>query len=60
MLTVTGDLKLPKMDGHEIRPGVYLIGEPTPIAGTSKLKCLANVGGALCLVELGIKFPKPD
>jgi hypothetical protein len=53
-----GSLKLPKMDGEEIHPGVILIGEPTPVPGTDKLRCLANVLGALCVVELSIKFKK--
>lgn len=52
----TGLMTLPKMDEVEIRPGIRLIGEPTPIPGTNKLSCLANVFGALCLVELSIKF----
>ena len=51
-----GSLDLPRMDGTEIRPGVVLIGEPTPVPGTDKLRCLANVLGCLCVVELGIKF----
>ena len=51
-----GELKLPKMDGQEVRPGVFLIGEPTPIAGTSELRCLANVNGALCVVGFSLKF----
>ena len=49
-------LELPKMDGLEISPGVTLIGEPTPIAGTTKLRCLANVVGCFAVVELSIKF----
>lgn len=53
---VEGNLDLPKMDGTEIRPGVFLIGEPSPMPGTDKLRCLANVAGMLCVVELGIKF----
>lgn len=53
-----GEMQLPKMDGVEISPGIFLIGEPIPIEGSSKLRCLANVGGALCLVELAIKFPR--
>jgi hypothetical protein len=52
-----GDLKMPKMDGTEISPGIWLIGEPSPIGGTDKLRCLAQVGNALCVVELAIKFP---
>jgi len=51
-----GKLELPKMDGYEIRPGITLIGEPTPVEGTDKLRCLANVLGSLCVVELSIKF----
>jgi hypothetical protein len=51
-----GILNLPKMDGVEIRPGIILIGEPTPDKGTNKLRCLANVYGALCVIELSIKF----
>lgn len=53
-------LQLPKMDGMEVEPGVWLIGEPTPMPGTTKMRCLANVGGALCLIELGFKFGDPD
>jgi hypothetical protein len=51
-----GRLELPSMDGVEIRPGVVLIGEPTPVPGTDKLRCLANVAGMLCVVELNIVF----
>lgn len=51
-----GTLNLPKVDGMEVRPGVILIGEPTPVVGTDKMRCLANVAGALCVVELSIKF----
>lgn len=54
--TITGSVTVPKMDGVEIRPGVYLIGEPTPLPGTNLLRCLANVEGALCLVELRLRF----
>ncbi len=55
-----GTLTLPKMDGHEVAPGILLIGEPSPIEGTDKLRCLANVGGALCLVELRLTFKSQD
>jgi len=55
-MIVEGKLDLPKMDGVEIRPGVTLIGEPSPEPGTDKLRCLANVEGMLCVVELSIKF----
>ena len=54
-----GEMKLPTMDGVEVSPGVWLIGEPTPQPGTDKLRCLARVGNALAVVELSIKFP-PD
>jgi len=47
---------MPKLDGVEIQPGVTLIGEPSPMPGTDKMRCLANVAGCLCLVELRIKF----
>jgi len=53
---IEGTVELPKMDGMEVCPGVILIGEPTPMPGTDKLRCLANVLGALCVVELSIKF----
>lgn len=55
-MTVRGSLDLPKMDGEEICPGIVLIGEPSPVLNTNKLRCLANVLGALCVVELSIKF----
>ncbi len=51
-----GMLQLPKMDGCEIKPGVVLIGEPSSVPGTDKLRCLANVLGTLCLIELKITF----
>jgi hypothetical protein len=52
----TGTMTLPKLDGVEIHPGVFLIGEPTPVAGTSLLRCLANAFGSLVLIELKISF----
>lgn len=55
-----GEMILPNLDGVEIRPGVILIGTGSPVPGTSKLRCLANVMGALCVVELSIKFPALD
>lgn len=57
---IEGTMSLPKMDGMEIRPGVTLIGEPTPMPGSDKLRCLANVSGMLCVVELSIKFKKAE
>lgn len=55
---IHGMIELPKMDGVEIRPGVTLIGEPSPVPGTDKFRCLADVFGALVLVELSIRFPR--
>lgn len=51
-----GVLELPKLDGYEVRPGIVLIGEPSPCPGSNKLRCLANVCGTLAVVELSIKF----
>jgi hypothetical protein len=53
---MTGELTLPKMDGKEVAPGVWLVGEPTPVPGTDKMRCLADIGGALGMVELKISF----
>jgi hypothetical protein len=55
-----GEMRLSKMDGAEVSPRIWLVGEPTPIPGTNKLRCLANVDGALALVELSIKFSKSE
>ena len=55
---IEGRVQLPKMNSMEIRPGVTLIGEPSPIEGSDKLRCLANVAGCLAVVELCIKFSK--
>lgn len=55
---IEGTLDLPKMDGMEVKPGVVLIGEPAAMPGTDKLRCLANVFGYLCVIELSIKFKK--
>ena len=52
----TGAIELPKLKGTILPNGVEILEEPTPIPGTNKLHALANVGGALCLVELSIKF----
>ena len=53
-----GELILPKLDGVEITPGVFLIGEPTPRPdlGKTSLACLADVEGMLYTVELTIKL----
>lgn len=57
---ITGKMMLPDLDGVEISPGIFLIGKPTAIEGTTKLRCLADVGGALCIVELNVAFPKSE
>ena len=57
---ITGALTLPKMDGKEVSPGIFLIGEPTPVSGTDKLRSLANVNGCLCLIELALKFSQNE
>jgi len=53
---IEGKLTIPKCDGVEIKPGIFLIGEPSarPDLGPNRLACLANVNGSLCLVELSI------
>ncbi len=50
------NLTLPKMHDTEISPGIFLIGEPTPIPGSNKLRCLANISSALVVLELSLKF----
>lgn len=55
-----GAVTLPKLDGHEVSPGVWLIGEPTPVPGTDKLRGLAEVQGCLCTVELRLRFLTPN
>jgi hypothetical protein len=57
---VRGEIQLPKMAGQEISPGIFLIGEPTPVAGSPHLRCLANVYGMLAVVELTLKFGARD
>jgi hypothetical protein len=49
-----GIINLPKLDGFEVKPGVFLIGEPTLDAATGKYRCLANVAGCLAVVELRV------
>lgn len=53
-----GNLTLPKMDGVEVSPGIFIIGEPAPIAGTDKMRALADVHGQLAIIELRIRFQK--
>lgn len=50
-----GTLSLPNLDGYQISPGVTLIGQPQPIAGSDKFRCLAKVGSML-VVEIRIRF----
>lgn len=57
---MTGIANIPNLAGYEIRPGVTLIGEPTAVPGSNKLRCLANAFGALVLVELKINFVAPE
>lgn len=57
-MAIDGQMTLSKMDGMEVSPGIFLIGEPRPVPGTNKLTGLADVNGALCIVELSIKFGK--
>jgi hypothetical protein len=61
MMAIKGNINLPKMDGIEISPGVYLIGEPIPRPdlGKTAMACLANVQGMLAVVQLSIVF-KPN
>lgn len=49
-------VELESLDGKEIQPGVWIIGAPVPIRSTAKMRALARVGEALCVVELSIKF----
>lgn len=50
------NLTLPKMDGKEIKPGIFLIGEPKAVKDTDRLRCLADYHGALVVLELRLKF----
>lgn len=36
-MAVIGECKMPKLKGVEIKPGVTILEEPTPVAGTNKL-----------------------
>jgi hypothetical protein len=55
---IYGDLKLPLMDGTEISNQVFIIGEPRPVIGTNKLRCLVNYHGQLATAELVVVFKK--
>lgn len=59
-MAIQGTVKLPKLDGVEISPGIILIGEPQSQKGTDRLRCLANVCGMLAVVELRIRFRGPS
>ncbi len=48
------------LEGKEISPGVTIIGEPSLIPNSNKLRALANVNGALCVVELSISIKFTD
>jgi hypothetical protein len=49
---------LPKTDGVEIKPGIFLIGNltPRPDLGKTSFSCLANYGGMLVVVELTLSL----
>ena len=55
---IVGELLLPSLDGREVAPDVFLLGEPSPRPdlGPNKMACLANVRGELWLVELSMVF----
>ena len=57
-----GKVILPKCDGVEITPGIWLIGEPVPRPdlGKTSMACLADVSGELAVVHLTLKWPKED
>ena len=59
---MTGEIRLPKTDGVEVKPGIFLIGDPAPRPdiGPTALVCLANIHGMMGLVELSLKFVKED
>jgi hypothetical protein len=52
---------LPDMDGWEVSPGIFIIGQPSPAPerGRDKMVALANVEGMLALIEIRIK-PKQE
>ena len=54
-MTIEATVVLPKMDGEEIAPDVFLIGEPS-VRADGKLVCLANVRGMLAVLELALTF----
>lgn len=60
METSDGHIIFRSLNGKNIAPGITLIGEPAPVPGTDKLRCLANVCGCLAIVELRLKFSAPE
>lgn len=46
--------RLDQLDGVEVRPGVNLIGNPAFHKESGKWRCLADVLGCLCIVELKV------
>lgn len=53
---IIGTVEMPKIDGMEVSPGVFIVGEPAPIPGTNKFRALADMAGCLVIVELSLKF----
>jgi hypothetical protein len=47
---------LTSLKGKEIRPGVIILENPTPISGTNLMRALALADGYLCIVELKVTF----
>ena len=57
---IIGELILPSIRGREIAPGIFAVSEPVPRPdlGDNRMACLADVYGALCVVELSIVIKK--
>ena len=55
---MVGRLDMPSMNGKEVAPEIYLIGEPVvrPDLGPNKMACLASTPYGLALVELSIRL----
>ena len=53
---IIGEVQIPKLDGKEVSPGVFIVGEPPRVPGTNKLIALAEVQGCLCKIELALRF----
>ena len=54
---MTPHAALPKWDGREIKPGVFLMGEPIPQpeVGKGEYRSLARVDGVVCMIRFEIK-----